>query len=189
MTEKYFYCRPVPYGLSLDLIRCEWRNEPNRLSRVSRLGKSPVFIVLINSEMREVFFWAGADLIALPSQRSCWPIDGLPLKLNSDSESSARQPMAVNHASDTTHVTDHGADHEPVIPFPGFLCQETHTQRTDVFRGGPLGPGRIIEVRNLHRQGQLNAFFKSTRPRCHECLALSFGVLAYSTKLGSAPGS
>src|SRR5215469_14942948 len=129
--------------------------------------EAPVFVVL-NSEMREVFFWAGADLIALASQRCCWPIDGLPLKLNSDSESSVRQPMAVNHASDTTHVTDQGADHQPLIEFPGFLSQDTHSQRTHVFSSGPLGIGRIIKVRNLHRQGQLNAFFKSTRPHRHE---------------------
>lgn len=126
-----------------------------------------------------------ADLIAGASERSCWPIDGLPLKLNPDSEASVRQPLAVNHAGERTQVTYHGADHEPLIKFPSFLCQDTHPQRTHVFSNGPLGAGRIIRIRKLHRQGQLNAFFKSTPPHRHECFALSIGMLAHATKLGA----
>lgn len=82
------------------------------------------------SETLEVFFWVSADLIAGASERSRWPIDGLPLKLNPDSEASVRQSLAVNHAGERTQVTDHGADHDPLIKFPGFLCQDTHPQRT-----------------------------------------------------------
>lgn len=74
----------------------------------------------MNTQHERISAWQG--LVLAIGNRTWLPADGLPLKLDSDSEASVRQSLAVNYASERTQVTDQGADHEPFIQFPGFLC-------------------------------------------------------------------
>jgi len=132
-------------------------------------------MVLLNfcGRVRNDFRMRG--LAACAGEGTRCPADRLSLKLNSDAETSIRQPLAIDHASQSSQVADKRADHEPFIQFFSLLRQDAHSKGANVFSGCPLRRRGVIKARNLHGEGQLYAFFKSTRPHRHVCLALSIG--------------
>ena len=94
-------------------------------------------------------------------------MSGDALELQSDAESSVGKPLAVNHSSECSQISDQRVNHQSFVQLPGSLGKDAHTQRADIFRSCSFYCARILKAGYFDRNGQPNPFFDASRPRRH----------------------